>query len=64
MSRQPNGMTTSEQRDQAADDHDEAAWQRDRADTARDREAAARAPPGSRHGSRPGRAVSCRAERW
>src|SRR5690348_4095620 len=83
MSRQPYGMTTPEQRDQAADDYDEAAWQRDRAGTARDREAAERdrrgeartqaalqyvrltrarahAPPGSR----PGRAVSCRAERW
>jgi len=36
MSRQPYGMTTPEQRDQADDDHDEAAWQRDRASTARD----------------------------
>ena len=36
MSRQPYGMTTPEQRDQADDDHDEAAWQRDRAGTARD----------------------------
>ena len=42
MSRQPYGMTTPEQRDQAADDSDEAAWQRDCASTARDREAAER----------------------
>jgi len=40
MSRQPYGMTTPEQRDQAADDGDEAAWRRDRISTARDREAA------------------------
>jgi len=42
MGRQPYGMTTPEQRDQAADDSDEAAWQRDCASTARDREAAKR----------------------
>jgi hypothetical protein len=42
MSRQPYGMTTPEQRDQAADDSDEAAWQRDCASTARDRQAAER----------------------
>jgi hypothetical protein len=42
MGRQPYGMTTPEQRDQAADDSDEAAWQRDCASTARDREAAER----------------------
>jgi len=42
MGHQAYGMTTPEQRDQAADDSDEAAWQRDCASIVRDREAAER----------------------